>query len=75
MAPQSPDLNPIENVWAFIKQNLSRYPTALFGRQEFIDRVLHEWGHFPVEMREKYFLSMIKRMNKVICKKGEIIGY
>ncbi len=60
--PQSPDLNPIETVWAFIQQKLSGYPTAPSGRQELIDRVLHGWDHFPVEMLDKYSFSMIKGM-------------
>ena len=65
---QSPDLNPIENIWAYIKYKLCRAKmTSLEMLKEEIHRI---WNNLP----SRFFTNMAKSMNKkcrqVIEKKG-----
>ena len=46
--PQSPDINPIENVWAIIKQELYSQKTFPSGKNDLIDRVFEIWQNFVI---------------------------
>lgn len=71
--PQSPDLNPIENVWNIIKQRLSKYnPNNLDELFLFIDK---EWGNIDKKTISNLIRSMKNRCEKVIASKGFPIDY
>jgi len=40
---QSPDMNPIENLWSFIKNKIYSYETAANGLKELFSRIEVEW--------------------------------
>jgi transposase len=60
----SPDLNPIENVWRLLKPRVQkRFPTT---KEELITAIKEEWE--KIEMREiqKYCVNMGERCQAVI---------
>jgi len=68
--PYSPDLNPIENVWAWIKWKLySEYPPAE-SREELIDYVFECWESFDMEMCKRYCKDYNRRLLAVIEANG-----
>ena len=67
---QLPDLNPIENIWAIIKQELytqSRFPKT---KNELIDRVMTIWENLQRELLVKLFDGVVHRLNGVIDREG-----
>jgi len=40
---QSPDINPMEHMWAYLKKQLGRYPTRPKGCEKLWERVTVEW--------------------------------
>lgn len=68
--PYSPDLNPIENLWALLKYRLySDYPTAA-TKEDLIDYVMEIWESFDLELCEKYCNDYHKRLLAVLKAKG-----
>ena len=58
----SPDMNPIENVWAWVKQKLySNYPLA-GTREELIRFVFEIWGKITPELVRQYCAEYGKRL-------------
>lgn len=69
----SPDLNPIENIWALLKYNVGKQSVKTF---DDIKRVaLDEFYKIPNEIIKKVCLSMKKRLNKVLVSRGRKIDY
>jgi len=49
--PQSPDLNPIENLWAIIKrQRIKKFPKLPTSKDELIDQVMSVWDELNPEL-------------------------
>jgi transposase len=73
---QSPDLNPIENIWALVKLRLFRnYDAPPRGIHELWDRIQEVWNSLTVEDCRKVIDSMPKRCRDVIKEKGYWINY
>lgn len=75
--PYSPDLNPIENVWNMLKQNVDNHtfqhtsgPAAV---KEYMNCFVEEWKHFDVAMLRKLVDDMPERCKEVIANKGHKI--
>lgn len=66
----SPDLSPIENIWAFIKRRLSQYPEEPKNLEELWKRIQDIWTNIPIEVIHKLYAGMQKRMQMVIQNKG-----
>lgn len=72
----SPDLNPIENVWAHVKKMLARYLTEPAGVKELWQRLSKEWDTDEVkDLCKKVIHSMPRRLQAVIDAKGDITKY
>lgn len=69
----SPDLNPIENIWGYMQQQLNRDPPRTFDKLK--EAVLREWDKLPFEVIKNTMSSMPGRLNKVIKSKGAAIDY
>ena len=62
--PSSPDLNPIENVWAIIEAKVkSSKVTTLWGLKIF---VMQEWTNFNMLTLQALFDGYSARLNRVI---------
>jgi hypothetical protein len=73
--PYSPDCNPIENVWGYIKNSLKKLRPPPSNLQELHKEVLHLWnGLSPVYMQHLY-ASMPGRLRKCIHARGYPIPY
>ena len=69
----SPDLNPIENLWAIIKRDVElRRPKNLSELECFLEE---EWAKIPNSLLINLVNSMPRRCEEVIEKNGERISY
>jgi transposase len=66
--PYSPDLNPIENLWADMKKRVEKRATA--DKDELEDIVGEEWAATPAELCSKLASSMTKRIAQCIEREG-----
>ena len=71
----SPDLNPIENLWHILKVNIRKRKHQPRTREELIEAVLEEWEKLDMEIVNNLIDSMPRRMRAVIKAKGGPIGY
>lgn len=71
----SPDLNPIEHLWNYIKERLKEYPEPPMGILELWDRIQDEWNKIPAKICQDLIESMPRRMAAVIEAKGKHTKY
>jgi len=71
--PRSPDLNPVENVWAILKKKVKKRnaQTAM----ELENAIFEEWEQLNDDDLGKIAGSFNLRLEKVIEAEGEIIDY
>lgn len=69
----SPDLNPIENVFAWLKVYVER--AAPSTQQELEAAVRAAWESYPIESTERLMDSMTDRLQAVIDQEGRRIKY
>jgi hypothetical protein len=67
---QSPDLNPIENLWHHLKLKLAKYEARAKSVHELWQRCDQEWNSFTREQCRKHIDSMPARVAAVIRAKG-----
>lgn len=69
----SPDLNPIENLWAILKTNVAkRFPKT---RAQLEDIAMDEWQKISQETVKNTILSMTTRINQVLERNGGKCDY
>jgi transposase len=69
----SPDLNPIENLWAIVKRNVEkRMPQNIGDLEQFMDE---EWQNIPNSVLISLVNSMPRRCQLIIDGNGERISY
>lgn len=70
---QSPDLNPIENLWEEVER---RIRTQMFpNKQSLIDKINEVWTNLPENVIQKLIASMPRRCQQVINNNGYSINY
>ena len=67
---QSPDLNPIEHLWHYLKRQLLKYDIPPKGAHELWDRLVDEWNRIPPEVCQGLIESMPRRIQAVIKANG-----
>lgn len=67
---QSPDLNPIEHLWATLKRRLNQYERPPKGMLELWERVEDCWASITSNECQNLYRSMPKRIAAVIAAKG-----
>ena len=72
---QSPDLNPIEHLWGWLKRRLAELENPPKGIYKLWDRVQVEWERIPVEECQKLIKSMPRRIEAVLKAKGGYTKY
>jgi hypothetical protein len=73
--PQSPDLNPIEHLWAHLKRQLNKYDSPPKGILELWDRVEEQWNKIDRATCLHLIESMPRRIEGVIEAKGRWTKY
>lgn len=71
--PQSPDLNPIEAVWAYVKAKLSKF--GKLKKNELRENIKEIWCGIPNNLVFKYVRSFHKRCLEVFKNKGHNTKY
>lgn len=67
---QSPDLNPIEQVWSLLKRRLAMYPSDPVGINELWERIELEWNKISKDDCLALINSMPERIKAVLQAKG-----
>ena len=73
--PQSPDMNPIENLWAIIKARRKKKSGVPKTREELIEQIFDIWNSIDEELIEKLANSINKRVLAVLKAKGKVTMY
>lgn len=66
--PQSPDMNPIENLWNELNRRVRQKPVSSIPALKA--RLLEEWNKIGNDYTSKIISSMPKRLSDVIANKG-----
>ena len=72
---QSPDLNPIEHLWARLKRRLNQYESAPIGILELSERIEECWASIKPEECRRLYESMPRRIQAVLAAKGKWTKY
>lgn len=73
--PQSPDLNPIENLWGILKRRVYNYQHSFKSRTELWERCRDVWESITKDECQKLVQSMPSRVHAVIKAKGGYTKY
>ena len=73
--PNSPDLNPIENIWGYMKDIIAKDYAHVSSEVEMKRIVRRMWEHFGDNEWDKLIESMPDRMSAVIAAKGGSTRY
>lgn len=66
--PQSPDLNPIENLWAYLEEKIREH---LISSKTTLKQVLpEEWDKIRIEKCRKLVESIPRRLEAVLANNG-----
>jgi len=68
--PQSPDMNPIENLWAIIKQRRQKKFGFPNTKKEIIDQIFSVWEDISEELTSSLAESVIRRLHAVLAAQG-----
>ncbi len=69
----SPDLNPIENLWAIIKKRVEKKNPRNINKLR--EEITNEWNNLEVELLKKLIYTMKNRIIECIEKNGERIDF
>ena len=73
--PQSPDLNPIENLWKYIKDNLKKSGKIISSNAELIAEVSRLWDTITQDRVRRLYDSLPRRLTEVLRMGGNITKY
>lgn len=71
----SPDLNPIENVWGYLTQQIYSNRSCFSNIDELKESILDAWNSLEFRYIEELISSMQKRLEMVVKRDGDVIVY
>lgn len=71
--PQSPDMNPIENLWSYIDRKIHEKPCK--SRLELWGRIQTVWDAIPIDLIQRLILSMPNRLADLKKNRGGSTKY
>ena len=72
--PQSPDLNPIENVWSIVKQKLWERRNEIESNEDAQRLIKEIWYSIPKESIESLYRSLPDRIGKLFHVNGQKVS-
>lgn len=71
----SPDMNPIENVWEILKKKMAQ--EVITSKRQLIERLIYVWNHDEriQEAAKNCICSMPRRIQSLIQQKGNVTKY
>ncbi|GBC32957.1 IS630 family transposase [Rhizophagus irregularis DAOM 181602=DAOM 197198] len=72
---QSPDLNPIENLWNYLDCQVQKRKPLLKFKQELINVIKEKWRKISIKPLHHLILSLPNQVKAVIKAKGGHIKY
>lgn len=72
---RSPDLNPIEHMWALVKSILKKQDKRAETEDELWEQIQAAWEAIPMEVVNRLVMSMEARRKEVIAAKGARTRY
>lgn len=72
---QSPDLNPIENIWLKLKRDIEPQAINIHNRNELIIAVRRAWENIQPAYVQELYRSVPSRLKEVIRMKGNLTKY
>ena len=67
---QSPYLNPIENLWAVLKEKVGNTTRGPSNKEELKEAITDEWQKLPLALIQSLMASMKSRIAAVTKAKG-----
>jgi hypothetical protein len=68
--PQSPDLNPIEHLWSYLKERIRNRPVQPKNKEELWEAFREEWSRIDPDFCAKLISTMPERIAAVLKAKG-----
>lgn len=72
---QSPDLNPIEHLWAELERRIQKRDVRPKNKTELMEALVEEWSQISPDVTAKLVDSMPKRCKAVLQAKGGHTSY
>jgi hypothetical protein len=72
---QSPDMNPIEHLWQYVKRRLRSESKRAKSQDELFDRIVREWKMIPKSYLLKLTETMPERIANLIKNRGRATRY
>jgi len=73
--PQSPDLNPIENLWNRLKHRRVRKFGISGSKADLIRQVFEIWNSFELELVHTLYDSIKSRLEQCVERNGKWVDY
>jgi len=73
--PQSPDLNPIENIWGILVQKLYQHRKTYRNTTELWEALSVKWHEISQQTIRNLYNSMQKHCSDVLYANGQRIAY
>src|ERR1700737_4356195 len=71
----SPDLNPIENLWHVLRANVKKRKPKALKKDDLIAAIKEEWENMDIKVVNGLIMSMQRRLKAVIKAKGGCTKY